>query len=98
TGFEQILHRQDMRAREIGYMHIVSNRTAIRGFIISAKYLNRGPDSQSSIEDQGYEMGLGIMIFADIASRVRASGIKVAKPCRPYPMSKTKVIHHSLTG
>ena len=69
-----------MRAGEIGYMHIVSNRSAIRGFIISAKYLKRGPHSQSNIEDQGYKMGLGIVIFADLASRVRASGIKIAKP------------------
>jgi hypothetical protein len=78
-------------------MHIVPNRSAVRGFIISAKYLNRGPHSQSSIEHQGYEMGLGIVIFADLAIRVRASGIKVAQPYRPYPMSNAKVIHHSLT-
>jgi hypothetical protein len=67
-----------MRAGEIRHMYVIANCSAIRCWVIGAEYLNCGPQARSSVEDQRNEMGLGLVIFADLARRVGTCGIEVA--------------------
>src|SRR5215475_13893271 len=56
AGVEQILKCQNMRAGENRHMYVIANCSAIRCWVIGAKYLNCGPQTRSSVEDQRNEM------------------------------------------
>src|SRR5262245_33474006 len=79
-------------------MYIIANCSTIQCWVIGAEYLNCGPQARSSVKDQRNEMGLGLVIFADLARRVGTYGIEVAQPHRLQPVSTPKVIHHPLTN
>jgi len=64
-----MLNRQYMCAGEIGHMHIIANRGSIRRLIIGPENLNPGHPAQCGINNQRDELGLGLVVFADLGRR-----------------------------
>ena len=63
--------RQHMRAGEIAHMNVVTHGRAVRRRIVCSKHRDIGSSSRSRIEDKRNEMGLRIVILADLSRRDR---------------------------
>ena len=73
---EQMLQRQHMRAGEIVHMNIVTHGRAIRRRIVCSKHRDIGSPTRSRIKDKRNEMGLWIMILADLSRGSAPAALK----------------------
>jgi hypothetical protein len=71
-----------MRVGEIRHMNVVTHGSAVRRRIVRSKRRDVGSPTRSRIKYKRNEMGLRIVILADLSRRVGAGGIKVTQPCR----------------
>ena len=72
-----------MRLGQIGYVDVIADAGAVWCRIIGTKYLNRFPFSGGNIQNQWNQMGLRIVIFADLRIRIGAGGIKITLNDKP---------------
>src|SRR5262245_62079086 len=87
-----------MRAGKITYMYVITNRRAVRCRIICAEYRDRWSHTCSNFEHQWNEMGLGIVILANLGRRLGASSVEVPQPGRFQPVGAIEIIHHPFTN
>src|SRR5262245_27224853 len=81
---EEMLQRKHMRSGEIAHMNIVTHRRTIRRRIVCSKHRDIGSPTGSRIENTRNEMGLWVVILADLSCWIGASGVEVAQPGRFY--------------
>ena len=85
------------RARSL-HMNVVTHGRAIRRGIVCSKYRDVRFPTGSRIKDKRNEMGLRIVILADLSRRIGASGVEVTQPGRFYSMGTAKIVHHVLAN
>ena len=95
--------RLEMCVPQIIHMHVVANTSAIRSRIILTKHRDSGTLSQGHLQDIRNQMGLGIVILAQISFRRRAGRIEVPQrretkaisvrviPQMPAPLPASKI-------
>src|SRR5262249_28125025 len=93
-----MLERQHMRPGEIVHMNIVTHGRAIRGRIVCSEHRDISPPTASGIKPKRNEMGLRIVILANLSCWIGAGGIEVTQPGRSYSVSIPKVVHHALAN
>src|SRR5262249_44289217 len=76
AAVEQMLQRQHMRAGEIVHMNIVTHGRAIRRRIVCSKHRDIGSPTRSRIKDKRNEMGLRIVILADLSRGLGTGRVK----------------------
>ena len=79
---EEVLERQHMRAGEIAHMNVVTHGSAVRRRIVCSKHRDIGSLTRSRVEYERNEMGLRIVILADLGRGIGAGGIEVTQPGR----------------
>src|ERR1035441_5625471 len=70
---------------EIGDVDVIANAGAVEGRIVIAKYIKVWPQSGSSFQRQGQQMGLGIVSVTDFAAFVGSGRVEVAE--RNWPQT-----------
>src|SRR5262249_6871178 len=98
AAVEQMIKRQHMRAGEIVDMNIVTHGCAIRRRIVCSKHRDIGSPTRSRIKDKRNEVGLRIVILADLGCGIGAGGVAVTQPSRFYSIGAAKVVHHALAN
>ena len=73
------LERQNVGVGQVGDVDVVADAGTVRGRIVVAIDLDVRALAQGHLEHERDQVGLGPMVLADVAARVRAGGVEVAQ-------------------
>ena len=86
----------EMSVREIGHVDVVTDAGAVGCVVVVTMNRDRCPLAQRHLERDGDQMGLGVVILAQVPIRVGAAGVEVPKRGEAQPVRVGEVTQNML--
>lgn len=77
--------RAHMRRGKVADMDIVAHRRTVGRRIVAAQNVQRRAAIDGGIDSARDQVGFRVMIFADLAPRIRAGSVEIAQRCDTQP-------------
>lgn len=94
SALKQVFHGQYMGLGQVDDVDVVPDAGAVRGGVVGAVDGDVVPDTLGGFQDEGDQVGFGIVVLADVSALRSAGGVEVAERSVLEALGIGAVPHH----